>query len=55
MLKLTVKTSLCLLLHVSIQLDHPQGAYTEPCKAQYTLPEDGQIELKHLGANIETF
>jgi len=25
MLKRTVKISLCLLLHVSVQLDHPQG------------------------------
>jgi hypothetical protein len=31
MLKRTVKISLCLLLHVSVQLDHPQGAYGEPC------------------------
>jgi hypothetical protein len=31
MLKRTVKISLCLLLHVSVQLDHPQGAYAEPC------------------------
>jgi len=30
MLKRTVKISLCLLLHVSVQLDHPQGAYAEP-------------------------
>jgi hypothetical protein len=32
MLKRKVKISLCLLLHVSVQLDHPQGAYAEPCK-----------------------
>jgi len=31
MLKRTVKISLCLLLHVSVQLDHPQEAYAEPC------------------------
>jgi hypothetical protein len=31
MLKRAVKISLCLLLHVSVQLDHPQGAYAEPC------------------------
>ena len=31
MLKRTIKISLCLLLHVSVQLDHPQGAYAEPC------------------------
>ena len=31
MLKRTVKISLYLLLHVSVQLDHPQGAYAEPC------------------------
>jgi len=30
MLKHTVKISL-LLLHVSVQLDHPQGALAEPC------------------------
>ena len=30
-LKHTVKISLCLLLHVSVQLDHPQGAYAESC------------------------
>jgi hypothetical protein len=30
MLQRTVKISLCLLLHVSVQLDHPQGAYAEP-------------------------
>ena len=27
MLKCTFKISLCLLLHVSVQLDDPQGAY----------------------------
>jgi len=32
MLKRTAKICLCLLLHVSVQLDHPQGAYAEPCK-----------------------
>jgi len=31
MLKHTVKIYLCLLLHVSVQLDHPQRAYAEPC------------------------
>ena len=31
MLKYTVKTSQLLLLHVSVHLDHPQGAYAEPC------------------------
>jgi len=31
MLKRTVKISLCLLLHVSFQLDHPEGALAEPC------------------------
>jgi hypothetical protein len=31
MLKRTVKISLCLPLHVSVHLDHPQGAYAEPC------------------------
>jgi len=31
MLKRTVKISFCLLLHVSVQLDHPQGANAEPC------------------------
>jgi len=31
MLKRTVKITLCLLLHVSVQLDHPQGAYADPC------------------------
>jgi len=30
MLKHTVKISL-LLLHVLVQLDHPQGALAEPC------------------------
>jgi len=30
MLKCTVKISLCLLLHVSVQLDHPPEAYAEP-------------------------
>jgi len=30
MLKRTVKIPLCLLLHVSVQLDHPQGALAEP-------------------------
>ena len=32
MLKRTVKICLCLLLHVSIELDHPQGAYAKPCQ-----------------------
>jgi len=31
MLKRTVKISLCLLLHISVQLDHPQGALAEAC------------------------
>ena len=31
LIKRTVKISLCLLLHVSVQLDHPQGAYAELC------------------------
>jgi len=31
MLKRTVKISLSLLLHVSVQLDYLQGAYAEPC------------------------
>jgi len=31
MLKHTVKISPFLLLHVSVQLDHPQGALPEPC------------------------
>jgi len=31
MLKRTVKISLSSLLHVSVQLDHPQGAHAEPC------------------------
>jgi len=31
MLKRRVKISLCLLLHVSVQLDDPQGAFAEPC------------------------
>jgi hypothetical protein len=30
-LKLTIKISLYLLLHVSVHSDHPQGAYAEPC------------------------
>ena len=30
MLKCTVKISHCLLLHVSVLLDLPQGAYAEP-------------------------
>jgi len=33
MLKRTVTISLCLLLHVSVQLDHPQGAYAELCQS----------------------
>ena len=33
MLKRTVKISLYLLLHVSVQLDHPQGAYAETCQS----------------------
>ena len=33
MLKLTIKIPLCLLLHVSAQLDHPKGAYAELCKS----------------------
>ena len=33
MLKRRVEISLCLLLHVSVQLDHPQGAYAEPCQS----------------------
>ena len=33
MLKRTVKISLCLLLHVSVQLDHPHGAYAESCQS----------------------
>jgi len=33
MLKRTVKISLCLLLHVSVQSDHPQGAHAEPCQS----------------------
>jgi hypothetical protein len=33
MLKRTVKISQCLLLHASFQLDHPQGAYAEPCQS----------------------
>jgi hypothetical protein len=31
MSKRIAKISLCLLLHVSVQLDHPQGAYAELC------------------------
>jgi hypothetical protein len=33
MLKRTVRISLCLLLHVLVQLDHPQGVYAEPCES----------------------
>ena len=55
MLKRTVKISLCLLLHVSFQLDQPQGALASFSKAQHTLPEDGPIGPKHVGANIRTF
>ena len=33
MLKRTVKIFLCLLLHVSVQLDHLQGAYADPCQS----------------------
>ena len=35
MLKRTVKISLCLLLHVSVQLDHPQGSYAVLCPTQH--------------------
>jgi hypothetical protein len=31
MLKLTIKISVYLLLHVSVHSDHRQGAYTDPC------------------------
>jgi hypothetical protein len=31
MLKFTIKTSIHSLLHVSVHLDHPQGAYADPC------------------------
>jgi len=31
MVKRAVKISHCLLLHVSVQMDHPQRAYAEPC------------------------
>jgi hypothetical protein len=30
MLKFTIKTSTHALLHVSVNLDHPQGAYADP-------------------------
>jgi hypothetical protein len=30
-LKFTIKVSLYSLLHVSVYLDRPQGAYAEPC------------------------
>jgi len=40
MLKRTVKISLCLLLHISIQLDHPQGGtqYTHH-SLKYLVPQ----------------
>jgi hypothetical protein len=31
MLKFTIKISVYSLLHVSVHLGHPQGAYAEPC------------------------
>jgi len=31
MLKCTVKISQCFLPHVSVHLNHPQGADAEPC------------------------
>jgi hypothetical protein len=31
MLKFTIETSMHSLLHVSVHLDHPQGAYADPC------------------------
>jgi hypothetical protein len=31
MLKFTIKTSMHSLLHVSVHLDHLQGAYDDPC------------------------
>jgi hypothetical protein len=31
MLKFTIKTSMHSLLHVSVHLDHPQGACADPC------------------------
>jgi hypothetical protein len=33
MLKFTTKTSMHSLLHVSVHLDHPQGAYADPCQS----------------------
>jgi hypothetical protein len=31
MLKFTIKTSMHLLLHVLVHMDHPQEAYADPC------------------------
>jgi hypothetical protein len=38
MLKFTIKTSMHLLLHVSVHLDHPQETYGDPCWS-YTFVE----------------
>jgi hypothetical protein len=33
MLKFAIKISMHSLLHVSVHLDHPQGAYADPCQS----------------------
>jgi hypothetical protein len=38
MLKFTVKTSVYLLLHVSVHMDHFQGAHVGPCQS-YTFSD----------------
>ena len=55
MLKCTVKISLCLLLHVSVQLDHPQGAYADHIVTQLPFRyKSGSCICNHTSIAVST-
>jgi hypothetical protein len=50
-LKFTIKTSMLSLLHVSIHLDHPQGAYDDPCSSYAFL----ELSIKYIVRSFALF